>query len=87
VWILIRLRVAGPAVKNLLRPCTSSHRLQVPASGQSFWNEAGVCGAHPTLATATETIDVHMGPAARLDAKNVTIASGDTVTISRSAAT
>jgi hypothetical protein len=54
---------------------------RVPASGQGCWGAADVYGAHLTLATATETIDVHLGPAAMLDAKNVTIASGDTVTI------
>jgi hypothetical protein len=54
---------------------------RVPASGQGCWSAAEVCGAHLTLAMATETIDVYLGPAAMLDAKNVTIARGDTVTI------
>jgi hypothetical protein len=54
---------------------------RVPASGECCWDATDVYGAHLTLATATETIDVHLGPAAMLDAKNVTIASGDTVTI------
>jgi hypothetical protein len=54
---------------------------RVPASGQHCWGAADVHGAHLTLKTATETIDVHLGPAAMLEAKNVTIASGDTLTI------
>jgi hypothetical protein len=54
---------------------------RVPASGQGCWDTAHVCGAQLTLVTATETIDVHLGPPAMLDAKNVNIARGDTVTI------
>jgi hypothetical protein len=54
---------------------------RIPASGQYCWNTAHVYGAQLTLTTATETIDVHLGPAAMLDAKNVTTACGDTVTI------
>jgi hypothetical protein len=54
---------------------------RVPASGQYCWSAANVYGAHLTFETATETIDVHLGPAAMLEEKNVTIASGDTLTI------
>jgi hypothetical protein len=54
---------------------------RVPASGECCWDTSHVYGAHLTLVTATETIDVHLGPAAMLDAKNVAIARGDTVRI------
>jgi hypothetical protein len=54
---------------------------RVPASGECCWSAADVYGAHLTFETATETIDVHLGPAAMLDEKNVTIASGDLLTI------
>jgi hypothetical protein len=54
---------------------------RVPASGQSCWLAADACGAHLSFETATETIDVHLGPAAMLHEKNVTIASGDMLTI------
>jgi hypothetical protein len=54
---------------------------RVPASGQHCWGATDVCGAHLTFATATETIEVHLGPAAMLEEKNITIASGDTLTI------
>jgi hypothetical protein len=54
---------------------------RVPASGRHCWDAADVYGAHLTFATATETIEVHLGPAAMLEEKNVTIASGDALTI------
>ena len=54
---------------------------RVPASGESCWRPTDVYGAHLTFETATETIDVHLGPAAMLDEKHVTIASGDMLTI------
>jgi hypothetical protein len=54
---------------------------RVPASGQRCWGAADVHGAHLTFETATETIDVHLGPPAMLEEKNVIIASGDTLTI------
>jgi hypothetical protein len=54
---------------------------RVPASGQHCWGAADVNGAHLTFETATETIEVHLGPVAILEAKNVTIANGDTLTI------
>jgi hypothetical protein len=54
---------------------------RVPASGQHCWSAVDVYGAHLTFETASETIDVHLGPAAMLDQKNVTIASGDTLRI------
>jgi hypothetical protein len=54
---------------------------RVSASGECCWRTADVYGSHLTFETATETIDVHLGPAAMLDEKNVTIASGDMLTI------
>jgi hypothetical protein len=54
---------------------------RVPASGRHCWDAADVCGAHLTLETETETIEVHLGPAAMLEEKNVIIASGDTLTV------
>jgi hypothetical protein len=54
---------------------------RVPASGRHCWVAPDVLGAHLTFETATETIEVHLGPAAMLEEKNVTIASGDTLTI------
>ena len=54
---------------------------RVPASGPHCWSAADVYGAHLTFETGAETIDVHVGPVAMLEKKNVTIASGDTLTI------
>lgn len=54
---------------------------RVPASGPYCWSAADVYGAHLTFETAAETIDVHLGPVAMLEKKNVTIACGDTLTI------
>jgi hypothetical protein len=54
---------------------------RVPASGRHCWDPADPCGAHLTLETATETIEVHLGPAAMLEEKNVIIASGDTLSV------
>jgi hypothetical protein len=44
-------------------------------------------GTHLTLKTKTETLEVHLGPTAFLNEKNVAIAKGDTLVITGSRVT
>jgi hypothetical protein len=41
----------------------------------------GLGGLHVTLKSATESIEVHLGPVAFLNDKNVTVAAGDTLEV------
>jgi hypothetical protein len=59
----------------------SVERIEASLGGRG---RRGLSGTHLTLRTATEAVEVHLGPTTFLAEKNVAISKGDTLTITGS---